>query len=104
MWAIVVLYQPPRDPQAFEQYYAATHVPLVQQHAAEVGFSRTVLEKFERNLDGAAPTFYRKAELWFDSKEALDRGMATAGFKAIGADIPKFATGGFVAMVARETA
>ncbi|HEX6535760.1 MAG TPA: EthD family reductase [Gemmatimonadaceae bacterium] len=104
MWAIVVLYQPPRDPAAFEQYYAATHLPLLQKHAAEIGFSRTVFEKFERNLDGSTPTFYRKAELWFDSREALEQGAATAGFQAIGDDLPRFATGGVVAMIARETA
>lgn len=103
MWAIVVLYHPPMDPAAFERYYAATHVPLVGRHAAEIGFTRAVLEKFEAALDGSTPPFYRKAELWFESREALERGRATPGFTTVVNDLPNFATGGAVAMIARET-
>lgn len=100
MWAVVVLYNAPQDPAAFEKYYASTHIPLVEKHAKDVGIRRTVLEKFERALDGTAPAFYRKAELWFDSREALDRGMAMAGFKAIAGDLANFASGGVVGMIA----
>lgn len=103
MWAVVVIYNPPKDPAAFEKYYADIHIPLVQKHAKEIGFSRAVLMKFPHALGGAASPFYRKAELWFDSKEALDKGTATAGFKAVADDLANFATGGLVALVAQET-
>ena len=103
MWAVVVIYNHPKDPAAFERYYAAPHIPLVTKHAKEVGFTRAVLEKFPRNLDGSAPAFYRKAELWFDSEDALKNGTSTAGFAAIAADLPNFATGGLSALVAQES-
>ena len=103
MWSVVVLYNHPENPAAFETYYAATHIPLVTKHAKEIGFTRAVLMKFPRNLDGSKPGFYRKAELWFDSEAALTRGTATPGFGAVAGDLPNFATGGFSALVGQET-
>ena len=102
--AVNVLYHQPNDPAAFERYYAETHVPLVQQHAEEIGFTRAELVKFTSNLDGSPPAFYRKAELWFDSEEALRRGTSTPGFKAVADELANFATGGLTAMVSGETA
>ena len=102
MWAVVVIYEHPRDTAAFERHYADVHIPLVQKHAKEIAFSRAVLEKFAPALDGASPRFYRKAELWFDSEQALRRGTATPGFGAVAGDIPKFATGGFTVLIAEE--
>lgn len=103
MFCVVVLYNHPKDPAAFEKYYAATHIPLVTKHAKTIGFTRAVLMKFPRNLDGSKPAYYRKAELWFDSEAALTRGTATPGFAAVAGDLPNFATGGFAALVGQET-
>lgn len=102
MWAVTVIYNTPRDPAAFEKYYAATHIPLVQARQKEVGFVRADLAVFARALDGSAPAFYRQAHLWFESEQALQRGIATPGFAAIGADLANFATGGFAALIARS--
>ena len=77
--AVNVLYHHPEDPAAFEKYYWSTHVPLVQKHAKEIGFNRAELVKFTKNLDGSAPAFYRKAELWFDSEDALRRAPPRPG-------------------------
>jgi uncharacterized protein (TIGR02118 family) len=103
MFAVVVIYNIPKDAAAFERYYAEKHLPLVGRVAKEIGFSRALLQKFERNLDGSASSMYRKAELWFDSEEALQKGTATPGFQAVANDLANFATGGFTATVARET-
>ncbi len=70
-WAVVVLYNQPKDPAAFEKYYAETHLPLLAAKQQEIGFTQAELVKFPSNLDGSAPSVYRKAELWFDSEEAL---------------------------------
>ena len=102
MWAVVVLYHTPKDPAAFEKYYAQTHVPLVLKHQKAIGFTRGTLTKFPRNLDGSAPTFYRQAQLWFDSEEALRKGTATPEFKEVADDLGNFASGGLTAMVAEE--
>lgn len=103
MWCVVVIYNHPKDTAAFEKYYAANHLPLVTKLAKEIGFSRAVLMKFPRNLDGSKPAFCRKAELWFDSEAALTRGTATPGFATVAGDLPNFATGGFTALVGEES-
>ena len=102
--SVVVLYNEPKDTAAFEKYYRETHVPLVGQHAAEIGVKRAVFTKFDRAADGSKPRFYREAQLWFDSEDALTKGMASAGFKAVAGDLPKFVTnGGPTILVSRET-
>ena len=102
--AVVVLYNHPRDTAAFEKYYRDTHVPLVGQRASEIGLSRAVFMKFDRTADGKRPPYYRKAELWFPSEDALKRGMESAGMKAVVDDLPRFVTnGGPTVLVSHET-
>ena len=100
---VTVLYNPPKDPAAFEKYYAATHVPLVVASQQEIGFKRADLTKFESTLDGKKPTFYRQAELYFDSMDDLQKGVATPGFKKVADDLKNFASGGLIGMVATTT-
>ena len=95
---LVVLYNAPKDPAAFEKYYAQTHLPLVAKHAKEIGITNTVLVKFAPNS-----AFYRKGELTFASLDALKKGMSTPGFKAVADDIPMFASGGFSVLTGEET-
>src|SRR5256885_12510889 len=92
-WAVIVLYNQPKDTAAFEKYYAEKHVPLFASHAQEIGVTRTELVKFAPGADGKPAAIYREADLRWDSKDARDKGMATAGFKAVAGDIPNFATG-----------
>lgn len=100
--AVVVLYHHPEDPAAFERYYEETHVPLAARHVPEMGCTDVALSRFTRTLEGAKPPFYRKAELWFDSEEALRRGIATQGFREVADDLANFATGGVLVSVAVE--
>jgi uncharacterized protein (TIGR02118 family) len=60
---VTVIYNQPKDPAAFEKYYAETHLPLVVANQQEIGFEKAELTKFDSNLDGSAPRFYRQAEL-----------------------------------------
>jgi uncharacterized protein (TIGR02118 family) len=102
-WAVIVLYNQPKDTAAFEKYYAEKHVPLFASHAQEIGVTRTELVKFAPGADGKPAPIYREADLRWDSKEARDRGMATAGFKAVAADLPTFATGGVTVLLGQKT-
>ncbi|MGH7613320.1 MAG: EthD family reductase [Gemmatimonadales bacterium] len=102
-WVVQVLYNQPTDTAAFEKYYAETHIPLFKSHAQEIGVTRVELIRFAAGADGKAPSLYREADLRWESKEAMDRGMATAGFKAVAEDLPRFATGGFTVLVAQKT-
>jgi uncharacterized protein (TIGR02118 family) len=100
---VTVIYKQPKSPAAFEKYYAETHLPLVSSKQQEIGFTKAELTKFTSTLDGKKPTFYRQAELYFDNLDALKKGIATPGFKAVGDDLAKFATGGLIGMIAVET-
>jgi uncharacterized protein (TIGR02118 family) len=100
---VTVLYNAPKDAAAFEKYYKDTHIPLVVANKDEIGFKRADLTKFESSLDGKKPAFYRQAELYFDSMDDLQKGVATPGFKKVADDLPKFATGGLIGMVATTT-
>ena len=100
---VTVIYNQPKDTAAFEKYYAETHLPLVGANQGEIGFKKAELTKFESNVDGSASKFYRQAELYFDSMDALKKGTATPGFKKVADDLANFASGGLTGMVAVET-
>ncbi len=102
-WAVIVLYNQPKDTAAFEKYYAEKHVPLFAAHAQEIGVTRAELIKFAPAADGKAPALYREADLRFASKEALEKGTATPGFKAVAADLANFATGGVTVLIGTKT-
>jgi uncharacterized protein (TIGR02118 family) len=100
---VTVLYNTPKSAAAFEKYYKETHLPLVVANQNEIGFKRADLTKFESALDGKKPAFYRQAELYFDSMDDLQKGVATPGFKKVADDLKNFATGGLIGMVATTT-
>jgi uncharacterized protein (TIGR02118 family) len=98
-----VLYQAPKDTAAFEQYYAGTHLPIVENGRREIGFTRADFTKFESNADGSTPpALHRQAELCFPSMDALKAGLATPAFMAVGHDLPNFATGGLVGLIGEQ--
>jgi uncharacterized protein (TIGR02118 family) len=100
---VTVIYKQPKSAAAFEKYYSEKHLPLVSSKQQEIGFTKAELTKFTSTLDGKKPTFYRQAELYFDNMDALKKGVATPGFKAVGDDLKNFATGGLIGMIAVET-
>jgi uncharacterized protein (TIGR02118 family) len=94
---IVVLYGPPTDSAAFEDYYAHTHLPLAAKMPN--------VERFEAGRvvgtpDGSDAPYYRIAEFWFDSQDALQATMSSPEGRATVADIPNFATGGVTVVIA----
>jgi uncharacterized protein (TIGR02118 family) len=99
---VTVIYKNPKDPAAFESYYSATHLPLVNGGRQEIGFTRLDLTRFQSNLDGSAPAEYRQGELCFNSMDELKKGTATPAFKKVGDDLPKFATGGLTALIGEQ--
>jgi uncharacterized protein (TIGR02118 family) len=93
---ITVLYSQPKSPEAFEKYYAETHLPIARKMK---GVSRIELSKVAQAPGEPAPAFYRIAELYFSSKAQMDKVMATPAAKNTVADLPNFATGGFTVLV-----
>jgi uncharacterized protein (TIGR02118 family) len=100
MAIVTVFYNAPKDTAAFERYYKATHLPLLAASQDQIGFVRTDFTKFVSTADGKKPTFYRQAELYFNSMDDLKKGTATPGFKKVADDLANFASGGVIAMVA----
>src|SRR3954468_23281622 len=100
---VTVIYKTPKDTAAFEKYYDESHLPLVTDSKSEIGFERAELTKFDSGLDGAPPSRYRQAELYFASMDALKKGTATPAFKKVAGDLSKFASGGFDALIGAET-
>jgi uncharacterized protein (TIGR02118 family) len=100
---VTVLYNTPKNAAAFEKYYNEIHLPLVVAGQDAIGFKRRDLTKFESTLDGKKPSFYRQAELYFDSMDDLQKGVATPEFKKVADDLGKFATGGLLGMIATTT-
>ena len=90
------MYGQPIDSEAFENYYADTHLPLVSKMA---GFDRAEYTIFMNQDEKTPSVFYRMAEFWFSNPEALQQTMASTGGQAVAADLSNFATGGVTVMV-----
>jgi uncharacterized protein (TIGR02118 family) len=93
---VTVLYGAPKDPAAFEAYYANNHMPMVY---AVKGVSRVELAKPLPGPGGKPPAFYRVTELWFENMPAMQEIMARPEWKKIVDDVPNFASGGATILV-----
>lgn len=91
MIKLTVLYGHPTDPEAFETYYANTHMPLA---LTMQGHEKAEITKFMDGPDGGKPAHYRMAEFWFTTPEAMQATMDSPEGRATGADLSNFATGG----------
>jgi len=100
---VTVLYNAPKNAARFEKYYKETHLPLLFANQDEIGFPRAEFTRFSSSVDGKKPAFYRQAELYFDSLDDLQKGVATPGFKKVADDLKNFADGGLIGMVATTT-
>lgn len=91
MIKLTVIYGHPTDPEAFEKYYAATHLPLVEKMK---GVEKAELTKFMDEANGEKAAYYRMAELWFADMAALQTTMGSPEGQATAGDLANFATGG----------
>ena len=97
MVKLVVTYGAPEDSAAFDEHYASTHVPLVEQIP---NLRRFEAGKILGTPDGAPAPAYYLAELSFDSVEELQAAMGSPEGQAAGADVATFASGGATMMIA----
>ena len=96
MIKLTVLYGHPTDAAIFEDYYTNKHLPVA---ATMKGFEKIEYTKFISAPDGSQAAYYRMAEFWFASYEALQETMSSEAGQATAADLPKFATGGVTLLV-----
>jgi len=97
MVKLVVAYGAPEDPAAFEAHYASRHRPLAEKIP---GLQRFEAGKVLGTPDGSEAPYSFIAELWFESADALQAGMASDEGQAAAADVPTFASGGATLMIA----
>lgn len=88
---LLALYGHPTDPAAFDQYYAATHIPLAKQLPGLRSY--TISRGGVGGPDGKAP-YYLVAELNFDSVAAIQAALGSPAGAAAAGDLGKFASGG----------
>src|SRR5438874_12262927 len=96
MFKATALYGHPTDPDAFERYYAETHMPLVAKMAGPV---RTEAARVVGTPSGEKPAYYRVFEFWFESMEQLQASFGSKEGAAVMADVPNYATGGVTLLI-----
>ena len=97
---LIVAYPQPKDASAFEKVYAQEHVPMAIANLH--GKTKIVATKIMPSPQGESP-FYRVAEVYFPSMEALQKCAESAGGKQTLANAVKISSGGPpVIMIAEE--
>ena len=89
---IVVIYPRPTDVDAFEKRYVDEHIPLAMEKIK--GVIKFAATKVVGTPDGSTAPFYRIAELFFPSMEALQESAASAGTQEAVGHAFKISTGG----------
>jgi len=89
---ILVIYPRPLDVDAFEKVYVEEHVPLAMEKIK--GVTKFAATKVVGTPDGSTPPFYRIAELYFTSMEALQESAASSGTQEAVAHAFAISTGG----------
>lgn len=98
MLKFIALYQRPDDPDAYEEQYFGSHMPLV---ARTPGLIRAEIAKVDQVL---VPGFlgdispFLMAELYFESAEAANAAFASPEWQAAGANLVEIGGMPLVAM------
>ncbi|HLG84496.1 MAG TPA: EthD family reductase [Bradyrhizobium sp.] len=91
MAQVVVTYKTPKDPAAFDRYYAETHIPLAKKLP---GLRKYEVSRGPVVSAAGASGIHLMAILTFDDMAAVQAAFGSEEGKATAADVPKFATGG----------
>lgn len=97
---VLVLYNHPTDPAAFDSYYAETHTPIAKTipHMRSFAVSTGPIVA----PDGSRSPYHQIAELIFDSMEDLQAAMSSPAGRMTAGDLRNFAGAG-VALLVYET-
>ncbi len=88
MPTLIALYKQPTDPEAFDQAYFGTHLPLISKVP---GLLSTKISRFTRTLMGEG--YYMMAEMDFGDKDTLKAAMRSPEMAAAGENLNSFAEG-----------
>lgn len=85
---LVAIYDQPEDPDAFDEAYFGTHLPLLQKVP---GLKRTEVTRFTRTVMGEGK--YMMAVMHFEDADALKDGMRSSEMQVAGENLNSFAEG-----------
>lgn len=86
---MTILYGVPDDPAAFRDYYDRVHIPLARRMRGLTGWNLSWIDQ-----DGDVPSRYiLVAELYAESRAAMDAILASPEGRAARADLDNFVTG-----------
>jgi uncharacterized protein (TIGR02118 family) len=88
---LVVIYPRPKDVEAFEKAYTNEHVPLA---VAKLGGKTKIVATRVLGSPQGVPPFYRIAEVYFPSMQALEACASAEGGKEALAHAVKISRGG----------
>ena len=91
MAEVVVLYKTPKDPAAFDKYYAATHIPLAKKMP---GLLKYQVSQGPVATPAGPSGIHLIATLTFESMAAVQKAFGSAEGRASAADVANFASGG----------
>lgn len=83
MMKITALYTPPTDPAAFDEHYAAVHLPLA---ASMPGLARMESAKAVGTPDGSPAPYHRTADLYFEDMDAIGAAFGSEAGRATAKD------------------
>lgn len=87
MTKLIALFRTPADKAEFDRHYDAVHTPLVRQYP---GLRRLEVTRITGAPIGESK-FFLMAEMYFDSKDAMDAALASKEGKAVARDLMSFA-------------
>lgn len=99
MAKLLIQYNQPADPAAFEEYYFNTHVPIFAQTP---GIQSASFSKGPINVLAGTPDCFLVAEVTFASMADLQAGLASKPAQDAIADLPNFAGAG-ITIIAYDT-
>lgn len=91
MATLLVLYKTPKDPAAFDRYYAEIHIPIAKKLP---GLRTYRVSRGGVGTPAGPSDIHLVATLTFDSLAAIQAAFASPEGAAAGGDVPNFATGG----------
>jgi len=94
---LVALYKQPPDPQAFDQEYFGTHLPLMNKVP---GLTQTIITRFSRTLMGEG--LYLMTEMYFTDPAAMKVAMKSPEMATAGENLNSFAAGLVTLMFGEE--
>jgi len=95
---LIVLYNQPEDPKAFDAHYRDVHTPIVRSYPK----LRHLKTCTPEGVGGRPSPYYLMAEMTFDSGDDLDEALSSEAGAASGRDLRNFAAAGAVLFVAPD--